>query len=277
MRERIQDETRVEGAPIEDSVDINTKAYENVKNTWIKRGIWNRKWGILPGMSWKHENPLEELVADDPVFAQTDGLEDYDRVVREASPSALSLPPRGLFGSHRFIESSCSQALGAQPGQPVAIDPAGSQDGNGNHSSPGPRSPRRLTHHRQESSTAAQRPIRSARETSRGGRPEARASSGQVNQSKISKAPRKRVPAPPRPPNASGEASSAPMLPRKSRRLQEVKSHTAEDSSGITSMDSLKGMAQSRRPKGIAACGPDSAASAKPRGVSKRRRLSTTA
>jgi hypothetical protein len=47
--------------------NINTRAYENVKNTWTKRGIWNGRWGILPRMSWKHEEPLEEETADGPV------------------------------------------------------------------------------------------------------------------------------------------------------------------------------------------------------------------
>jgi hypothetical protein len=47
--------------------DINTRAYENVKNTWTKRGIWNRRWGILPGMSWKHEEPLEEETTNGPI------------------------------------------------------------------------------------------------------------------------------------------------------------------------------------------------------------------
>jgi hypothetical protein len=41
--------------------DINTRAYENVKNTWNGRGIWNKRWGILPGMLWKQEEPLEEI------------------------------------------------------------------------------------------------------------------------------------------------------------------------------------------------------------------------
>ncbi|KAH6974908.1 hypothetical protein EDB80DRAFT_784081 [Ilyonectria destructans] len=274
-RKRNQDESRVEGVPTEDSADINTKAYENVKNTWIKRGIWNRKWGVLPGMSWKHEHPLEDLMADDPVFAQTNGLEDCGHVAREAPPSAPpSAPPRGLFGSPSPIQSSHSQASGVQPELPVAIDPAGLQNGNGNHSSPAPRTRHRLTQSRQEPSAAAQRPLRGgARETSRDGRPEARASFGPVNPSKVSKTPRKRVPAPRRPPNASGETPSAPMLPRRSKRLQEAKPSTAEDPSGIASTDSLKGMARTR-PKGIMAGGPKSAGSTKPRGVSKRRRLS---
>ena len=46
--------------------DINTRIYENVKNTWSKRGIWNKRWDVLPGMSWKYEEPLEEETANDP-------------------------------------------------------------------------------------------------------------------------------------------------------------------------------------------------------------------
>lgn len=42
--------------------DINTKAYETVKAKWIKFGIWKKTWGFLPGMSWKHEHPLEDLL-----------------------------------------------------------------------------------------------------------------------------------------------------------------------------------------------------------------------
>jgi hypothetical protein len=40
------------------------KAYENVKNTWVKRGIWDQRWGTLPGMSWMHEEVLLEEIDD---------------------------------------------------------------------------------------------------------------------------------------------------------------------------------------------------------------------
>jgi hypothetical protein len=42
--------------------DINTLAYERMKNRWMKRGIWNEPWGVLPGMSWKHEQATEEIL-----------------------------------------------------------------------------------------------------------------------------------------------------------------------------------------------------------------------
>lgn len=60
-----EESENVEGT---DAANIKKKAYENVKNTWTKRGIWNGRWGILvlPGMSWEHEEPLEEEAADGP-------------------------------------------------------------------------------------------------------------------------------------------------------------------------------------------------------------------
>ncbi|OAX83522.1 hypothetical protein ACJ72_02116 [Emergomyces africanus] len=41
-------------------LDIDAKAYENVKNRWIKQKIWNPKWGDMPGMTWIHEEPDED-------------------------------------------------------------------------------------------------------------------------------------------------------------------------------------------------------------------------
>ncbi|OJD15569.1 hypothetical protein AJ78_04192 [Emergomyces pasteurianus Ep9510] len=38
-------------------IDINAKAYENVKNRWLSQKIWNPKWDQTPGMTWMHEDP----------------------------------------------------------------------------------------------------------------------------------------------------------------------------------------------------------------------------
>lgn len=37
--------------------DINNYAYDNVKDAWCWRHIWNPKWKDMPGMSWMHEVP----------------------------------------------------------------------------------------------------------------------------------------------------------------------------------------------------------------------------
>ncbi|KAK0707443.1 hypothetical protein B0H67DRAFT_647629 [Lasiosphaeris hirsuta] len=36
--------------------DINTRAYNRVKQRWIEIGYWNEAWGVLPGMSWLYED-----------------------------------------------------------------------------------------------------------------------------------------------------------------------------------------------------------------------------
>ncbi|KAL8913321.1 MAG: hypothetical protein Q9172_007309 [Xanthocarpia lactea] len=57
-RDRIINEHTDGTSPAAFSLDINDTAYESIKSTWVRRGIWDIKWGILPGMSWKHEWPL---------------------------------------------------------------------------------------------------------------------------------------------------------------------------------------------------------------------------
>ncbi|KAK0102634.1 hypothetical protein ONS95_006238 [Cadophora gregata] len=88
-RERIKEKS-ADGESV-NADDINTKAYKIVKNIWNNQGMWKTSWGMLPGMSWKHEQPLEEMVreemVDDPVPANP---------VVNASHDA---PPIRLFGS----------------------------------------------------------------------------------------------------------------------------------------------------------------------------------
>ena len=45
--------------------DLNTRAYNNVKTDWIEWKIWDRLWGIIPGMSWKHEKSVEKHLRDE--------------------------------------------------------------------------------------------------------------------------------------------------------------------------------------------------------------------
>lgn len=88
------------------AADINTTAYENVKNTWTKRGIWNKRWGILPGMWWKHEEPLEEEAANGPASVPANALVNGSHEMGEA-PAIL------IFGSPSLVESNHRQAPGA--------------------------------------------------------------------------------------------------------------------------------------------------------------------
>ncbi|KAL8859742.1 MAG: hypothetical protein Q9178_003857 [Gyalolechia marmorata] len=65
-RDRIINEHTDGDSPGAFSLDINDTAYESIKSTWVRRGIWDIKWGILPGMSWKHEWPLPWQTDADP-------------------------------------------------------------------------------------------------------------------------------------------------------------------------------------------------------------------
>jgi hypothetical protein len=79
-------------------VDIDAKAYENVKNSWVKQKIWNPSWGNMPGMTWNHEEPEEDEpgVSNNDVAvpaneSRTNAAED------DARPHRYSLP-RSIFG-----------------------------------------------------------------------------------------------------------------------------------------------------------------------------------
>ena len=45
--------------------DLGTVAYNEVKELWRKWGIWSNRWGILPGRTWKHEQPFEDMLRDE--------------------------------------------------------------------------------------------------------------------------------------------------------------------------------------------------------------------
>ena len=92
-RERIQDESsRVESSAGVVSANINTRAYDSVRDTWTRRGIWDDRWGLLPGMAWRHEEPFvfEEETADSHEVGKAP----------EAPVRPMSSAPRpSLFGS----------------------------------------------------------------------------------------------------------------------------------------------------------------------------------
>lgn len=97
-----QNKSGGQGAMVLTPPDINTMAYEKVKNTWMKRGIWDRKWGVLPGMSWKHEQNTEDLcreeMGDDFARLSPDAFKNYlrpeEQVLMQIEHEAASNQPR---------------------------------------------------------------------------------------------------------------------------------------------------------------------------------------
>lgn len=211
-RERIQDESASgEGT---DAADINTRAYENVKNTWIKRGIWNGRWGILPGMSWKHEWPLEEEAADDPAPVPANPPVNGSHDAGEA-------PTRRIFGSPSPVASNHRQTSGimstSQQGPSADVDSARLENGDAERSpsasnSPHPRTCKRAL--RPTTGQALQPSRKKPSHKDRQPQPVASVSLGPVHSSKVSKATRKKRPGPQHRPNASQEVSSGdpPLL-----------------------------------------------------------------
>ena len=324
---------------IPDPPDINTMAYETVKKTWMKRGLWNKKWGILPGMAWKHEQPLEEMLreemGDDPVPDQADALDGNDRRTGEAPLRSL-FEPLPLAGSNdetsgmldtssrkqsvavtsNAVESSdhgtgrgqthnvsrppsfaesghgpVSVSLNTPPQElPLAIAFPGSPNGD---ASPSSVASHLQSHHEESREHPRSPPFR----TQRRGNRELSVEDGQLSRternalgpndsSKISKARGKNESNTQRRPKASTllsharqlsadldhpavptESSSAP--PRRSRRLQAAKREITADFTGITAVDPNDGSSQPRLAR--VRLGSRPAASAKPRGPTKRR------
>lgn len=133
-RERIEHESKsAEGSSV---ADINTRAYEVVKNTWTKRGIWNIQWGILPGMSWKHEEPLAQILDDSLISETHAGNATLPR------NEAGTAPPRRIFGSSSPVISRFPEEFGiinaSKQGSSANIDPSSLSncDANNNRTSP---------------------------------------------------------------------------------------------------------------------------------------------
>ncbi|KAI1655127.1 hypothetical protein F4813DRAFT_398672 [Daldinia decipiens] len=280
-REIIQSKLGPEESISSGLTDINTKAYENVQSTWIKRGIWNRKWGILPGMLWKHEQPLDEMLVEemgpDPA-GQANPLEDDGRRVEARSP------PRQVFEPFPPVESNSSLASGfpaaSQREMPAVPNPDGLQTSSANHSPSAPNSQRRLREGRQDARSATgQRPRPGQRMPSPEDgwvRPTAGTVLGLVHPTKVSKAPRKEL-GPQRRKNASKLRPNAPVVPaskpapvppRRSRRLQEAKYKASTNPAVVASTDLGNGTSLPRPKK--TTISPKSSSLAKPRGVPNR-------
>ncbi|KAI4153502.1 MAG: hypothetical protein LQ340_002290 [Diploschistes diacapsis] len=89
--------------------NINTKAYDNVKHIWHGQGIWNEKWGLLPGMSWKHEEPLDLADLDAPLSVLRDKVEN---ALHHTDPSPVAVPADTAY----YLSQQVKQSLeAAQP------------------------------------------------------------------------------------------------------------------------------------------------------------------
>ncbi|KAL5330825.1 hypothetical protein ACEPPN_000349 [Leptodophora sp. 'Broadleaf-Isolate-01'] len=291
-RERIQEESKNREG--DDTADINTRAYNNVKNTWTKRGIWNKKWGVLPGMSWKHEQPFEEMVREemggDPVSANP-----LVNGSHEAPALQIFRSPSPVQSNHRQVSSALNSS---QQGPPADIASAGSENDDTERSPSAPNLPRPRTGKRVLRPTKGQVLHPSKRKQSqKDGQPQpvASASLGLVHPSKVSKAAGKTKPGRQRRLNISQEVSSGGMplssgmdatepqpspppdrvTSRRSKRIQPPVSRVAKDPAKAASTDPSKRAVRSK-PERKVASNLTTRGSAKPQGISKRQPAKTT-
>jgi len=92
------------GAP--PPANLNTTAYDRVKARWKKWGVWNDNWGVLPGMSWPHERPLEDFLreqmlgeypepdAKHPSKGPSEDSSPEPRSFRSAAPTPTTVAPK---------------------------------------------------------------------------------------------------------------------------------------------------------------------------------------
>lgn len=249
-RDRIQDERGSKEADMLTSPDVNTRAYENVKKTWFKRGIWNRKWGILPGMSWKHEEPLDAEELPVTIINQIPSKTVSGEPVTDMSKSHVSMKTPSTRNSPPESNSPPSGH-----GRPALRPIAGHTLRSGRRESSHGHGPAHLV---------------------------ASTSHGPAHSSKVSKAPTKRRPGPQRRPKVTEMVSlpeqdtaepplqAAGTPQRRSKRFHLKETRTANDFARIASADPLKDVSRPRL-KRIAGENTIPVGTVKPQGISKTR------
>ncbi|PGH05475.1 hypothetical protein AJ79_06782 [Helicocarpus griseus UAMH5409] len=269
-RERIQRETGNDGeltTIAARDADINTRAYDNVKNIWIRRMIWNNKWGILPGMTWKHEESIEWLSADlPPVEANQLQTEDDRNGAGEAHSDGPKLPSHSETNFREL--SNIDNA--SHPGQ-LSLD--------------APRSTNGSTERLPEPTTPQRRWGRGVPDTS---------APGPAHPPKVSKPPAKKRGRPRRlrnllegesattsssflpEPTADDSSKALTTPPRRSKRLRTAVEPSASDDTTGMAPTNLPNAAARSRPRRTATNSTKPVSSAKPQGIVKKQSSRTT-
>jgi hypothetical protein len=132
------------------SLNVHSKAYEMVKETWIEWGIWDDNWGVLPGRSWSHERRCESSTRSSTSYHGA--LPSPINANNFGSPGTpFQQEAQGGFGprSGELSERQPSPRAGSLPRSPVRHTPltlSGTESINldGKPASPRPRRSKRL-------------------------------------------------------------------------------------------------------------------------------------
>ncbi|PFH62980.1 hypothetical protein XA68_10731 [Ophiocordyceps unilateralis] len=150
-RERLLSLSEADRSPAGYANEIHIVAFDNLKNTWTKYGLWDQTWGLLPGNSWKHERPLQDFLANDAAYSEARRL--VERSHTEAKETPVKTTDHLSPG-----ESSHAQRMTAihHPSTPVSSRRVPYGYSNSSSEEPSSRSRSRRT---QDSPTAMQRPL----------------------------------------------------------------------------------------------------------------------
>ncbi|KAI4253771.1 MAG: hypothetical protein L6R42_007458 [Xanthoria sp. 1 TBL-2021] len=123
QRDLISGKPTIQKAAVSASLDINTKAYEAVKSSWIRQDIWDTEWGIMPGMTWMYERPPDQTVRADPTPAHARensfAILELEAEARRLFPKPPT-PPK-LHASPPFVDE---WGLFRKPTDPLPQKPA---------------------------------------------------------------------------------------------------------------------------------------------------------
>ncbi|KAI1135586.1 hypothetical protein F5Y05DRAFT_393882 [Hypoxylon sp. FL0543] len=125
-KKQIEHELKVGDDHIGAPADIGTRAYERVKNLWLKQKIWDDAWGVLPGNLWKHERPLEDFL-DDDLMNWVNKKPLYHIYLRKET-SKLSIPPHHRAPIRCTAQKKASTDVSPHEGEDCATNHTASSD-----------------------------------------------------------------------------------------------------------------------------------------------------
>ncbi|KAI4124705.1 MAG: hypothetical protein LQ347_005630 [Umbilicaria vellea] len=284
-KERARSENASKSADHSSVADINTRAYEHIKNTWIKRGIWDRKWGILPGMSWKHEEPLEQTL-DDSLISET-------HAGNATLPwnEAGTAPPRSIFGCPSSIISHFPEEFGiinaSKQGSSACIDSSSLSNDDANNTRTSPNVPDASHDEQSPRRGTSLDTIRPHHQTPEGDLAVAGEAFTPFHPANVYKAAGEKQPEPQHQPHipkkvfayvqlfspvvdaAERQPSPVAVTPRRSERLQRGIHDEPKESTSTASPISSKRTLQ-RKPKRDVSTNTTARRSAKPQGILKK-------
>jgi hypothetical protein len=188
--------------------DINTRAYNKVKDTWKKWGIWDDRWGMMPGMNWRHEREERERDEDDKTPSPVRGPspDPNNTVIQEPS-----LPRKGKEAIRPTTERGSSSSKKRRTSEEEE------QSSNAGDAPPESDRPRKKTTAATKKSSKAPQPQKPKGE----GKVKGNATKKLESQSKANTKPKPSSQRPRRRPNVAQDAVVPP--PRRSERIKQQK------------------------------------------------------